>query len=124
MPASLASPRDDASLACREHLLESYVASELRKQLSWAEPRTSLFHFRTSAGLEVDLLLERPDGAIAALEVKTSATIGLGDFAGLEGLRTPAGKRFRAGAVLYTGDQILPFGKNLWALPIEALWST
>jgi hypothetical protein len=106
------------------HLLESYVASELRKQLSWAEPRTSLFHFRTSAGLEVDLLLERPDGAIAALEVKTSATIGPGDFAGLEGLRTLAGKRFRAGAVLYTGDQILPFGKNLWALPIEALWST
>jgi hypothetical protein len=28
------------------------------------------------------------------------------------------------GAVLHTGDQILPFGKNLWALPIEALWST
>jgi uncharacterized protein len=114
--------RQDPSLF--GHVLESYVASELRKQLSWAEPRTSLFHFRTSAGLEVDLLLERPDGAIAAVEVKLSATIGPGDFAGLEGLHTPVGKRFRAGAVLYTGDRLLPFGRNLWAVPIETLWST
>ena len=84
-------------------------------------PSEDRFH---SAGLEVDLLLERPDGAIAAVEVKLSATIGPGDFAGLEGLRTLVGKRFRAGAVLYTGDRLLPFGKNLWAVPIETLWST
>jgi predicted AAA+ superfamily ATPase len=114
--------RQDPSLF--GHVLESYVASELRKQLSWAEPETTLFHFRTSAGLEVDLLLERPDGAIAAVEVKLSATIGPSDFAGLEGLRTLVGKRFRAGAVVYTGDQILPFGNHLWAVPIETLWST
>ena len=70
------------------------------------------------------MLLERPDGAIAAVEVKLSATIGPGNFAGHEGLRTLVGKRFRGGAVVFTGDRILPFGKHLWAVPIEALWST
>jgi len=71
----------------------------------------------------VDLLLERPDGAIAGVESKTKATVGPGDFAGLAGLRELIGKRFRAGALLYTGDQVLPCGKNLRAVPIEMLWS-
>ena len=92
--------------------------------MPWADPETTLFHFRTSAGLEVDLLLERTDGAIAAVEVKLSATIGPSDFAGLEGLRALVGKRFRAGAVVYTGDRILPFGNHLWAVPIETLWGS
>jgi predicted AAA+ superfamily ATPase len=89
--------------------MESYVAGELRKQLSWTEPQSSLFHFRTSAGLEVDLLVERQDGTVAGIEVKSKAAVSPADFAGLERLRELLGKRFRAGVVIYTGEKILPF---------------
>jgi uncharacterized protein len=33
-----------------------------------------------------------------------------------------AGDRFVAGFVLYTGQQTLPFGDRLRAVPLDALW--
>lgn len=29
-----------------------------------------------------------------------------------------------AGVVLYAGNQVLPFGERLWALPLCALWDS
>jgi len=104
-------------------LLESFVVGELRKQISWNDSRTALYHFRTATGSEVDVVLENPDGAVAAVEVKASATVGASDFAALKALRDQLGKQFRAGVVLYLGDQIVPFGDKLWLVPVPALWS-
>lgn len=104
-------------------LLETYVVGELRKQLSWSEPRTALFHFRTSAGAEVDIVLERPDGTVAAIEVKAGATVGAADFNALTALREQLGKRFCAGIVLYLGDRVVPFGDKLTLVPLPALWA-
>ncbi len=103
-------------------LLESYVASEVLKQLAWSETRAELHHFRTHAGREVDLVLEADDGRLVGLEVKAAATVGAADLKGLETLRDAAGKRFHRGAILYTGRETLPFGADLWAMPISALW--
>lgn len=61
-------------------LLESFVVGELRKQLSWSAPRISLYHFRTATRTEADLVLEKPDGSIAAIEVKAKASIAASDF--------------------------------------------
>lgn len=55
-------------------LLETFVVGELRKQVSWTNPRTTLHHFRTATGAEVDVILEQADGTVAAIEVKASAT--------------------------------------------------
>lgn len=32
------------------------------------------------------------------------------------------GKTSIAGVVLYTGDQVIPFGDKLWLMPLHALW--
>jgi predicted AAA+ superfamily ATPase len=111
----------DRSLLGR--MLETFVVGELRKQLSWADPRTALYHFRTAAGSEVDVLLEKADGRVGGVEVKASATVGTSDFAALQELRDQLGDRFIAGIVLYTGDQLVPFGDKLWLVPLSALWS-
>jgi uncharacterized protein len=105
-------------------LLESFVVGELRKQISWTDPRTALCHLRTAAGLEADVVLEKPDGSVAAIEVKASATIAASDFAALQTLRDELGKQFRAGVVLYLGDQIVPFGDKLWLVPVPTLWAS
>ncbi|MCC7182450.1 MAG: DUF4143 domain-containing protein [Rhodocyclaceae bacterium] len=53
--------REDRSLLRR--MLETFVVGELRKQISWTEPQTALCHLRTAAGAEVDVIMERADGA-------------------------------------------------------------
>ncbi len=113
--------RVDRSLLGR--LLETFVVSELRKQISWTDPRTRLHHLRTAAGSEVDAVLERADGTVAGIEVKASATAGPADFAALRALRDQLGRRFRAGVMLYTGDQVVPVGDELWLVPLPVLWA-
>lgn len=113
--------QEDRSLLGR--MLETFVVGELRKQLSWTDPRTTLYHFRTSAGREVDVLLEKDDGSVAAVEIKASATVSAADFQALRDLRDHLGRKFFAGTVLYTGDQLIPLGDKLWLVPWPALWA-
>ncbi len=48
---------------------EGYVIEQIRRE---AGPDFHLFYFRTHNGAEVDLILETPDGKIAAIEIKFS----------------------------------------------------
>ncbi|MGH3943047.1 MAG: ATP-binding protein [Pseudonocardiaceae bacterium] len=104
-------------------LLEAFVAMELRKQISWSRVRPGLAHFRTKSGDEVDFVLEARDGTLVGIEVKSSATVRSGDFAGLRVLEQIAGPRFRRGIVLYTGTDLVSFGPTLIAAPVSLLWS-
>ena len=105
------------------HVVENFVATEIRKQLFWTPGvHAQLLHFRTTDNREVDFVLERPDGSIAAVEVKTTDHVASADFAGLRYLAELAPESFRCGVVLYTGDQVVPFGEKLYALPLSMLW--
>ena len=104
-------------------LLENFVATELMKQIAWSRARPSLWHFRDHRGHEVDFVLEPRGGrAIVGLEVKSKATLDADDFRGMRVLAEAAGDRFCRGVVLYTGVEALPFGKQMYALPVTALW--
>lgn len=103
-------------------LIENFVAMELVKQLSWHRPSTSLYHFRSVAGEEVDLVLERADGKVVGIELKASATVGEGDLRGLRALAAATRRKFHRGVVLYMGSRTLPFGANTHAVPLSALW--
>ncbi len=82
-----------------------------------------LFHYRTKDKVEVDAILETPDGRVAGVEIKASATVSSSDFRGLRLLEGNAGDAFAVGVVLYAGSRSLSFGPRLKALPISALWS-
>jgi predicted AAA+ superfamily ATPase len=103
-------------------LLENFVLMELARQLTWSDERASLYHYRTKEKVEVDAVLETPDGRLVGVEVKAGATVRTEDLAGLRHLEARTGDRFVAGFVLYTGQQTLPFGPRLRALPMDALW--
>ena len=105
------------------HALENFVAMELTKQLGWCERRCELFHFRTPAGAEVDLVLEDRAGNLVGIEVKSAASLRRRDFRGLEALAALAGPRFVRGVVLYTGAQTLPFGEALHAVPVGEVFA-
>lgn len=71
----------------------------------------------------MDVILEKPDGLVAGVEVMASATVGASDFTALKELRDQLGKKFMAGIVLYTGDKLIPFGDKLWLVPLPVLWA-
>ncbi|MFQ5596950.1 MAG: ATP-binding protein [Nitrospiria bacterium] len=105
------------------HLLESFVAAELRKQATWSEMRVALYHYRTTTGREVDIVLENGfNGSLVGVEVKASSTVTKKDFSGLSALAEDAGARFVRGVLFYTGDQTISFGEKMTALPLTALW--
>jgi hypothetical protein len=103
-------------------LLESFVITELRKQMSWAEQGCRLYHYRSSSGREVDAVLEATDGRIVGIEVKAAASVKTQDFRGLQSLEEDAGDSFVYGIILYDGNLSVGFGDRLAAVPISALW--
>lgn len=103
-------------------LLETLVATELIRQLSWSDSAAILSHFRDRSGIEVDLILEHPDGRIVGIEVKASSTPRAEDLRGLRFLADRVGDRFAYGCLLSLAPEATPFGHNLAALPISTLW--
>lgn len=114
--------RNDGAVA--GPVFETFVAMELGRQAAWHQNPPQLFHYRDRDGREVDVVLERRDGTVAAVEVKTAASISSGDFRGLRHLRDKLGARFKAGVVLYTGERTVPFEDRLAAVPLSGLWTS
>lgn len=102
---------------------ETFVAMELRRQVAWQDNAPRLFHYRDRDGREVDVVLERRDGSVVAVEVKSAASASPKDFRGLRHLRDKLGERFKAGVLLYTGESTVPFGDRLVAVPLRGLWA-
>ena len=69
------------------------------------------------------MVLEHAAGTVVGIEVKAAETVRGEDFRGLCHLAKRLGDRFRAGIVLYAGEQQLSFGDRLTALPMAALWT-
>lgn len=104
-------------------MMENFVVTELQKQTGWNRIHTTLFHYRTQTGQEVDVVLEDEKGRLVGIEVKTGATVTSQDFKGLRAFADAVGSRFHRGLVLYTGTSSIPFDPKLFAVPVTGLWS-
>ncbi len=106
-------------------LVETFVANEVAKQLTWNDTGAQLCHYRDHRGAEIDLILEAPDGRIVAVEVKAAVSPGSDSARWLAWLRDhldSLGDDFVHGYVLHTGPHRLSLGDRLTLLPLEALW--
>ncbi len=98
-------------------LLETFIHQELRKYADWYGEPLSFYHFRNKDMIEVDIVIEQ-GRQLAGIEIKAAATVTQGDFKGLKKLQDLCGAQFVAGVVLYDGENVLPFGERLFAVPI------
>lgn len=105
------------------HALENFVAVELAKQITFSKTRSMLYHYRTSSNQEIDFILEGPQNHVVGIEVKANSKVSARDFKHLDALKNDLGTKFHRGFVLYQGNDITPFGADMWAIPITALWS-
>ena len=81
-----------------------------------------LCHYRDRDRHEIDLLIERHDGAILAIEVKAGANISSKQFGHLRWFKEKYRPHHFVGLVLHTGDEVVAFGENLSAIPIASIW--
>ena len=106
-------------------LLETLVIMECAKHAEWTDEfPVNLYHYRDKRQREVDLVIECSDGRIVGVEVKASASVHPRDFRGLAALADYAGDRFHRGVILYTGPNVLPFGRDpapMYAVPFGVL---
>jgi predicted AAA+ superfamily ATPase len=123
LSAAKISSRDPAVLTEFGHLVETFAAGEILKQVSWSEEAVTAAYFRTQDGDEVDLVLETWDGRVAGFEVKAGSRVHDTDLSGLRLLRDRLGERFMAGFLLNTGELAYRKEEKIMIMPLSGLWS-
>jgi uncharacterized protein len=111
-----------ATLTEYGHLLETFAVGEVLKQVSWSDTPVAAGYFRTEAGDEVDLVLERDDGQVIAFEIKAGTRISGEDLRGLRLLKDRLGARLEEAVILYTGEHAYRHDGWIWVLPLSELW--
>lgn len=84
----------------------------------------SLFHYPDREKCEIDFIIENDDGGLLGVEVKAGSAVKKEHFRHLSWFKEHLlqdGQAF-VGIVLYTGEKLIPFGENLWAVPMGCLW--
>ena len=102
-------------------LVETWVATELLKLMSVADPRLKLHFWRTRTGQEVDFILERGE-KLVALEVKWSQRIEDKDIAGMKRCADELGGKLHFSIILYSGTEIVPCAPRIIAVPFPAFF--
>ncbi|MEW5758826.1 MAG: ATP-binding protein [Candidatus Omnitrophota bacterium] len=99
-------------------LMENKIALELKTLLSVYLPSSKLFYWRTSAGAEVDILIEN-NNRLVPIEVKWREEVSLKDIVGLENFLKDFKNSAYFGIVLYRGKQLLKLKENIFLVPFE-----
>lgn len=101
-------------------LFETAVVSELRKQAAVLPVRPQMYHWRTQAGSEVDIVLER-DGGLYPIEVKLTSHPTKSDTRGLRAFRdTYPDRSIAPGLVICATDR--PFYLNEKEIAVPWDW--
>lgn len=108
----LKDPHHAASGPMAGAIFETAVVTEVWKTLLHRGEEPRIYFWRTSAGAEVDLLVETERG-IVPVEVKSSATPRPKMARGLRALRRDLGDRARPGFLVHPGDVRLPLGDGV-----------
>ena len=116
-PVGPAIPRDGTLLGA---LFESLVTLSVRAYAQANEARVR--HLRTRGGEhEIDLIIERRDGRIVALEVKLSATVDDADTRHLKWLGDRIGPDLLDAAILTTGSEAYRRADGIGVIPAALL---
>jgi len=104
-------------------LMETFVFQELAAQVD-LDAKYSLFQYRDRLNREIDFLVERDDGSLLGIEVKAGHGVSKEDFKAQIWFKENIvkNKNVYVGIILYSGDRIVQFGENLFAVPTAALW--
>lgn len=98
-------------------LFETAVVNEIRKQLLWMTAGCNLYHWRSHAGAECDLILER-DGIYFPIEIKAKTKPSRSDTTGITAFRNAYPHlQIANGLVICLAENSYPLSEHDYALP-------
>jgi len=105
-------------------LIETFAFNELAALVDVSNNFYTLWHYRDRQKREIDFIIEREDGAMLGIEIKSGSNVSLNDFRHLKWFKeTLLADQSFTGIVLYSGENAASFGGNMFAVPFGALWS-
>lgn len=118
--AGLKDPEHAAAGPMGGAILETAVLMEIVKALVHRGEEPQMYFWRTSAGTEVDLVVEA-GGKLIPIEVKLSATPRPAMADAIRTFKEDFGRKAGAGYVVHPGDVRLPLAPGVTALPFGEL---
>jgi hypothetical protein len=118
--AGLKDPHHAAQGPMGGPLMETAVLSEITKALTHRGVDPRLYFWRTSAGSEVDIVVETGE-ELVPIEVKLSATPRPSMAASIKTFKKDIKDRVLPGYLIHPGDVRLPLGEQVTALPFYDL---
>lgn len=104
-------------------LVETFAFNEIAAQVDAADGLYALMHYRDRERREIDFVIEREDGALLGVEIKSGSNVKASDFKPQRWFKENlAGERPYVGIILYSGENVASFGDDMQAVPIGALW--
>lgn len=104
-------------------LVETFVFNQLSTILEAQNNDLKLYHYRDREKREIDFLIQNEEGDILGIEVKSGSAINKSMFKHLDWFKRNIAKNSKfKGIVLYSGEHVIPFGEDMWAIPISILW--
>ena len=104
-------------------MIETLVFNELSAQID-LDYHYSLSHYRDRENREIDFIVRNNAGGLVGVEVKAGSAVSREDCRHMVWFKNNIVKDEPfIGVVLYTGEVTLPLGKDMYAVPIAALWS-
>jgi predicted AAA+ superfamily ATPase len=116
----LKDPEHAASGPLGGPIMETAVLLEIIKTLTHRGLEPQVYFWRTSAGSEVDIVVEA-DGKVVPVEVKLSATPRPAMASSIKKFQEDFGDKAGPGFVVHPGDIRLPLGSSVTALPFTEL---
>ena len=104
-------------------IIETLVFNELSTQID-LDYHYSLSHYRDRENREIDFVVRNSAGGLVGVEVKAGSAVSSEDCRHMVWFKNNIVKdETFVGIVLYTGETTLTLGKDMYAVPIAALWS-
>jgi predicted AAA+ superfamily ATPase len=98
---------------------EGWIVEQLLRQADLLEPTPAVFHWRTQAGAEVDLIFEGEGGRLIPIEIKHTTRVEAFATRGLRQFLTDYKDHAPFGVVIYRGEIVARLAENVLIVPVK-----
>ena len=98
-------------------IFETWVVNWIHQQFATMATAPNSYHWRTSGGAEVDLILEK-SGKLFPIEIKCKTNLTKADLSGLKAFRqTYSQQEVQPGLIVYAGSEVYQLDEHTLAVP-------
>jgi predicted AAA+ superfamily ATPase len=103
--------------------METFIFNEISSLIDYSSGKYRLHQYRDRDKREIDFIVERDDGALLGIEVKSGSSVEKSDFRHMNWFKDNLAKNKKfVGIIIYTGEYSSPLCKDMWVVNYSELW--